>query len=209
MKWLVAKFTSMFERLLVWYWRHRAPVTTPPYTWKTALADNVQQQMNLAMPLRDTTAIGKAKAVQMVAANIDELFTGLNNIGTVHSARFDLIGDYLCIITVYDGDHEVYIRDFISVFGSVFDAMIRVVADPPPWPCELYSAEFVKWINDHEGFQIPTNLTTMFPNETNLENLSRDLILLLDQNPYVQIGRFSGYPAMSTAQIRLATGIEW
>ena len=90
--------------------------------------------MNLIMPLADTTAVGKAKAVQMVAANIDELFTGLNNIGTVHSARFDLIGDYLCIITVYDGDHEVYIRDFISVFGSVFDAMIKVVADPPPWP---------------------------------------------------------------------------
>jgi len=208
-RWLKLQATMMVERFLIWYWKRKAPVTTPKWDWKTSLADNVQQQMNLVMPLADTTAVGKAKAVQMVAANIDELFTGLNNIGTVHSARFDLIGEYLCILTVYDGDHEVYIRDFISVFGSVFDAMIRVVADPPPWPCELHSAEFVKWVSDHEGFQIPYNLTQMFPEEKNLENLSRDLILLLADNPYVQIGRFSGYPALSTAQIRLASGIEW
>jgi len=209
MKWIMLQLNMMMERVLIWYWRRKAPVTTPTWGWKTSLADNVQQQMNLIMPLLDTTAVGKAKAVQMVAANIDELFTGLNNIGTVHSARFDLIGDYLCILTVYDGDHDVYIRDFISVFGSVFDTMITVVADPPPWPCEKFPAEFVQWVNDHEGFQIPYNLTEMFPAEKNLENLSRDLILLLDANPYVQIGRFSGYPALSTAQIRLAAGIEW
>lgn len=209
MKWIARKFDETLERLLVWYWKKKAPVVTPPWAWKTSLADNVQQQMNLIMPLLDTTAVGRARAVQMVAANIDELFTGLNNIGTVHSARFDLIGEYLCIITVYDGDHDVYIRDFISVFGSVFDTMITVVADPPPGPCEKYPAEFVKYVNDHESFQIPYDLTEMFPAEKNLENLSRDLILLLDANPCVQIGRFSGYPALSTAQIRLATGIEW
>jgi hypothetical protein len=209
MAWIKLQATMMMERLLIWYWKRKAPVATPHWGWKTSLADNVQQQMNLIMPLADTTAIGRAKAVQMVAANIDELFTGLNNIGTVHSARFDLIGEYLCIITVYDGDHEVYIRDFISVFGSVFDAMIKVVADPPPWPTERHSAEFVKWVTDHEGFQVPYDLTAMFPDEKNLENLSRDLILLLDDNPYVQIGRFSGYPALSTAQIRLAAGVEW
>lgn len=209
MKWLLRNLNMVLERMLVAFWKKKAPVVTPQWAWKSSLADNVQQQMNLIMPLLDTTAVGRARAVQMVAANIDELFTGLNNIGTVHCARFDLIGKYLCIITVYDGDHDVYIRDFISVFGSVFDTMITVVADPPPWPCEKFPADFVKWVNDHESFQIPYDLTQMFPAEANLENLSRDLILLLDENPYVQIGRFSGYPALSTAQIRLAAGIEW
>jgi len=206
---LVAALSQLMERALVRYWKWRAPVPTPVWEWKTSLADNVQQQMNLIMPLADTTAVGRAKAVQMVAANIDELFTGLNNIGTVHSARFDLIGDNLCIITVYDGDHEVYIRDFISVFGSVFDAMIKVVADPPPSPCEDFPADFVKWVSTHEAFQVPGDLSLMFPGEQNLLNLSRDLILLLDDNPNVQIGRFSGYPALSVAQLRLAAGIEW
>ena len=209
MRWLTSRLNQAMERLLVRYWKWRAPVLTPAWEWKTSLADNVQQQMNLIMPLADTTAVGRAKAVQMVAANIDELFTGLSNIGTVHSARFDLIGDNLCIITVYDGDHEVYIRDFISGFGSVFDAMIKVVADPPPYPCEQFPAEFVAWVTSHEGFQIPGDLTLLFPDENNLENLSRDLILLLDANPNVQIGRFSGYPALSVAQVRLAAGIEW
>lgn len=209
MKRIVQFSNQMLERALVWFWKRKSPVVTPQWAWKTSLADNVQQQMNLIMPLLDATPVGRARAVQMVAANIDELFTGLNNIGTVHAARFDLIGKYLCIITVYDGDHDVYIRDFISVFGSVFDTMITVVADPPPWPCEKFPAEFVKWVNDHEAFQVPYDLTQMFPTEKNLENLSRDLILLLADNPYVQIGRFSGYPGLSTAQIRLATGIEW
>ena len=206
---LSAWVTQLVERVLVRYWRWRAPVATPGWPWKTSLADNVQQTMNLIMPLADTTAVGRAKAVQMVAANIDELFTGLDNIGTVHFARFDIIGDNLCIITVYDGDHGAYIRDFISVFGSVFDAMLKVVADPPRSPCEDFPAEFVAWVSAHEAFQIPGDLTLLFPDEDNLENLSRDLILLLDANPNVQIGRFSGYPALSAAQLRLAAGIEW
>lgn len=209
MKWIKLQLMMVFERILVRFWKWRAPISTPEWAWHTSLADNVQQQMNLIMPLADTTAVGRAKAVLMVAANIDELFTGLDNIGTVHQARFDLIGNNLCIITNYDGDHEVYIRDFISVFGSVFDAMLEVVANPPPSPCEKFSAAFVKWVSDHESFQIPGDLTLMFPDESNVENISRDLILLLDDNPNVQIGRFSGYPALSVAQIRLATGIEW
>ena len=93
--------------------------------------------------------------------------------------------------------------------AQLFDAMLEVVANPPPSPCEKFSAAFVKWVSDHESFQIPGDLTLMFPDESNVENISRDLILLLDDNPNVQIGRFSGYPALSVAQIRLATGIEW
>ncbi len=199
----------IMETVLVAFWRRVAPVKTPEPEYSTALADNLQMHMNLVMPLADQTAVGRAQAVQAVAANIDELFTGLSNVGTVHFARFDLVGGNLCMYSVFDGDFRAYIRDFISVFGSVFDALLGLVADPPPSPSALHPEEFIDWIHRHDAFQIPRDLTSLFPEERNIKNLSRDLVLLLDANRNVQIGRFSGYPGVSVAQIRHGTGMGW
>jgi len=202
--------TQLLERLLVEFWRRKSPVATPIWDWSSAPADNLQMHMNLVMPLADKTAVGRAAAAQAVAENIDELFTGLNNVGTVHFARFDLVGSNLCMFSVYDGDFTNYIRDFISVFGSVFDALIvSLVENPPPSPSEVHPQAFINWIKAHDAFHMPGDVTLMFPKETNIENYSRDVVLLLEENPYVQLGRFSGYPGLSAAQIRLATGIDW
>ena len=201
---------EQFERLLVAYWRRRAPVQLPPReVFLTAPADNLQRHMNLVMPLADPTPVGRAGAVQAVAASIDELFVGLSNVGTVHFARFDLVGSNLCMFSVYDGDFAAYIRDFISVFGSVFDDIMAIVDHPPPRPCETHPAEFIEWIRAHDSLQIPGDLTTLFPDEPDVRNLSRDLVLLLDERTNIQIGRFSNYPGLSSAQIRLATGGDW
>ncbi len=199
----------LFERLLIAFWRRAAPVKTPAPTYSTAPADNLQMHMNLVMPLADQTPVGRAQAAQAIAANIDELFTGLSNVGTVHFARFDLIGGNLCMYSVFDGDFRAYIRDFICVFGSVFDSLLGLVADPPPSPSALNPEAFIDWIHRHDSFQIPRDLTSLFPEEKKLENLSRDLVLLLDENPNVQLGRFSGYPGVSVAQIRHGTGLGW
>jgi hypothetical protein len=197
------------ERLLVAFWRRVAPVKTPQPKYVTALPDNLQMHMNLVMPLADQTDVGRARAIQAVAANIDELFTGLSNVGTVHFARFDLIGGNLCMFSVFDGEFRAYIRDFISVFGSVFDALLGLVEDPPPSPCTQHPAAFIDWIHRHDSFQIPRDLTSLFPDEKNIKNLPRDLVLLLNENPHIQIGRFSGYPGISVAQIRDRTGMGW
>ena len=199
----------MAERVLVAFWRRAAPIKTPEPGYSTSLPDNLQMHMNLVMPLADKTAVGQARAVQAVAANIDELFTGLSNVGTVHFARFDLINGNLCMFSVFDGDFRAYIRDFITVFGSVFDSLLGLVEDPPPKPCTKHPEAFIDWIHRHDSFQIPRDLTSLFPEEKNIKNLSRDLVLLLDQNPHVQIGRYSGYPGISVAQIRDKTGLGW
>ncbi len=199
----------MLQRVLVVFWRIVAPVKTPEPEYKTSLPDNLQMHMNLVMPLADQTAVGRARAVQAVAANIDELFTGLSNVGTVHFARFDLVGGNLCMFSVFDGDFRAYIRDFITVFGSVFDSLLGLVADPPPSPCTKNPEAFIDWIHRHDSFQIPRDISALFPHEKNIKNLSRDLVLLLDQNPHVQIGRYSGYPGISAAQIRHKTGMGW
>ena len=199
----------ILQRVLVVFWRIVAPVKTPEPEYKTSLPDNLQMHMNLVMPLADQTAVGRARAVQAVAANIDELFTGLSNVGTVHFARFDLVGGNLCMFSVFDGDFRAYIRDFITVFGSVFDSLLGLVADPPPSPCTKHPEAFIDWIHRHDSFQIPRDISALFPQEKNIKNLSRDLVLLLDQNPHVQIGRYSGYPGISVAQIRHKTGMGW
>jgi hypothetical protein len=206
---LQSKLTQPGEWLLVQYWKHRAPVTTPTWVWKTAPGDNLQQCMNLVMPLADKTDVGRARAAKAVAANVDEIFTGLNNVGTVHFARFDLIGGNLCMFSIYDGDLENYLRDFISVFGSVFDALMERVEAPPPTPCGLHPEAFIDWIIAHDAFQITGDVPSLFPDEGNIANLPRDVVLLLEQHPNVQLGRYSGYPGKSAAQIRLATGIDW
>ena len=204
-----ATVRHLFERVLIAFWRRAAPVKTPQPTYSTAPADNLQMHMNLVMPLADQTPVGRAQAAQAIAANIDELFTGLSNVGTVHFARFDLIGGNLCMYSVFDGDFRAYIRDFICVFGSVFDSLLGLVADPPPSPSALNPEAFIDWIHRHDSFQIPRDLTSLFPEEKELKNLSRDLVLLLDANPNVQLGRFSGYPGVSVAQIRHGTGLGW
>lgn len=206
---LIAFLRRIAETVLVAFWRIFSPVKTPQPGYSSALPDNLQMHMNLVMPLADQTAVGRARAVEAVAANIDELFTGLSNVGTVHFARFDLVGGNLCMYSVFDGDFRAYIRDFISVFGSVFDSLLGLVANPPPSPSALHPEEFIDWIHRHDMFQIPRDLTSLFPEERNIANLSRDLVLLLDANRNVQIGRFSGYPGVSVAQIRDGTGLGW
>ena len=67
-------------------------------------------------------------AAQAVSASVDEVFTGLNAVGTVHFARFDIIGGNLCMLSVYDGDFTTYIRDFITLFGNVFDTQVAADA---------------------------------------------------------------------------------
>jgi hypothetical protein len=203
---------QLAESIVVKTWKGHAPdaIPNPAWDWSTAPADNLQKNMNLVMPLADKTAVGRATAVKAIAANIDELFTGLNNVGTVHAARFDLVGSNLCMFSVFDGDFTNYIRDFISVFGSVFDAVIgSLVADPPKGPTEEHPEEFIDWVRKHDAFQIPGDLTLLFPEESKIQDYSRDLVLLLEANENVQIGRFSAYPGLSAAQIRLAAGIDW
>ena len=202
-------FKRLAERVLVAFWRRVAPVKVPEPGLETSLPANLQLHMNLVMPLADQTAVGRAQAVQAVAANIDELFTGLSNVGTVHFARFDLIDGNLCMFSVFDGDFRAYIRDFITVFGSVFDALLGLVEDPPPAPCAQHPEAFIDWIHRHDSFQIPRDLTSLFPEEKDIRNLSRDLVLLLDQKPHVQIGRYSGYPGISVAQLRHNSGLGW
>jgi hypothetical protein len=218
-------FKFLSAKVVVPFWAWRTP--TPPLPGGPRLsvqpADNVQRMMNLVMPLKDKSAIGRARATMAIAQNVDEIFAGLDNVGTVHFARFVLIGDYLCMISVYDGDFTNYIRDFIATIGSVFDAVVALVEGGEAiTPSATHVEQFIDWVHAHDLFQVPDVPTDLFalqeaarggPREggpDGLRLLSRDLILQLHANPNVSIGGgYRGYPGFSTAQVRRKLGVGW
>jgi hypothetical protein len=195
----------LLERVLIAYWRRREPVTIPDRSWSPALGDNVQQTMNLVMPLRDTSPVALAHVASALSSMRDVVTTGLDNVGTVHFARFDVIGGRLCMISVYDGDFATYIRDFVVTIGAVFDALLDFVEDPPSRPVEEHVDEFVDWVAGHDLLQVPA-LTGLSPH---LSTVPRTAVLLLDERPDVQLAVYRAYPARSVAQIRRALGLGW
>ncbi len=180
--------------------------TVPERVWSAAPSDNLQRAMNLVMPLKDTSVLGRLRLTVAIGSCNDELMAGLNNVGNVHFARFDLIDDSLCMVSVYDGDFKNYIRDFIVAIGSIFDVIMTFVVDPPPTPVAEHADEFIAWVDAHDLFQFPSSLMVL-PGD--LEELPRDALLLMNQHRHIMIGLYHCYPGFSTAQIRQALGVGW
>src|SRR5262249_53102673 len=91
-------------KILVPFWAWRQPTKPLPGgpRYSVQPGDNVQRMMNLIMPLKDKSPIGRALAAQAVAESKDEIYAGLDNVGTVHFARFVIVDDNICMFSVYD-----------------------------------------------------------------------------------------------------------
>ena len=218
-------FQFLSAKVLVPYWAWRTPTPPLPGGPRPSVqpSENVQRMMNLIMPLKDRSAIGRAKATLAIAQNVDEIFAGLDNVGTVHFARFVLIGDNLCMISVYDGDFSNYIRDFIATIGSVFDQVVKLVEGGEAiTPSANHIEAFIDWVHAHDLFQAPDLPTDLFTLQDaargtarasardGLRLLPRDLILQLHANPNVSLGGgYRAYPGFSAAQVRQKLGVGW
>jgi catalase len=219
---VVSKLSSW---ILVPYWARQMRTEALPGGPRAAVqpSENVQRMMNLIMPLKDKSAIGRAKAARAVAQNVDEIFAGLDNVGTVHFARFLLIGDSICMISVYDGDFTNYIRDFIATIGSVFDEIVKLVEGGEAIiPSEDHVDAFIEWVHDHDLFQAPDFPTDLFTlnkesgktprgeGPLELRTLPREFILQLNANPNISLGGgYRGYPGFSAAEVRRKFGVGW
>lgn len=220
-----AFFTKLSSWILVPYWARQMPTEALPGGPRVALqpSENVQRMMNLIMPLKDKSAIGRANAAAAIAQNVDEIFAGLDNVGTVHFARFLLIGDYICMISVYDGDFSNYIRDFIATIGSVFDKVVKLVEGGEAiTPSEERIEAFIEWVHDHDLFQAPDFPTDLFAlnkesgktprgeGPLELRTLPREFVLQLKANPNISLGGgYRGYPGFSAAEVRRKFGVGW
>ena len=219
--------TSLFQfvasKILVPYWAWRTPVKPQPGGPRMSIrpGDNVQNMMNLVMPLKDKSPIGRAKAALAIAQNKDEIYAGLDNVGTVHFARFVIVDDNICMFSVYDGDFTNYIRDFIATIGSVFNAVVELVdGGEHVIPSEEHVEEFIEWVHARDLYQVPDLATDVLTDQAtvngaasgngDLRLLPRDLILQLNVNPNVSLGSgYRAYPGYSAAQVRRQFGIGW
>jgi hypothetical protein len=215
-------FLSRRVVLPYWNWRDPKPKLEGGPRPSPQPSENVQRMMNLIMPLKDPSPIGRAKAAFVVAQNVDEIFAGLDNVGTVHFARFLLIDDYLCMISVYDGDFSNYIRDFIVTIGSVFDEIMTIVEGGDElMPTEQNIEKFIDWVHAHDLFQAPDFSTDLFALQDaakglppgrnhDLRTLPRELILQFHANPNISLGGgYRAYPGVSAAQVRQKFGVGW
>ncbi len=206
---------QVFERILIriWAWRQDTKVAAGGPRDSRQPTDNVMRTMNLVMPLKDKTAIGRAQVALAIGSCLDEIYSGLDNVGTVHVARFAIVDNNLLMFSFYDGDFRTYIRDFIMTLGHAFDAVVELIEDPPTRPCWQHVDEFIDWVHQHDAFQLPDDpaqiIQVVAPNLTDLEDLSRYLVLQLHKNPNVQLGSYRGYPGFTVAQVRQKLGIGW
>jgi hypothetical protein len=198
--------SNLLKEGLASFWARLDPVEIPPRTWSPAPSDNLQRAMNLRMPLKDKTPMGVAQLAAKLAGRMDEVVTGVNNVGNIHFARFDIIDGNLCMLSVYDGDFSNYIRDFIVAMGGFFNMIMEYVEDPPPVPIQQATEEFIEWVDRHDLFQFPSNSVNV---GGKLEDMSRTIVLLLHERPNVMLGLYHGYPGFSAAQIRQALGQGW
>lgn len=189
----------------VWSWRSPRTVVKPISS--TAPSDNLQRAMNLIMPLHRPNIYTRGQLANLLFEATDEILVGLNNVGTVHFARFDMVDGNLCMFSVYDGDFTSYIRDFIASIGDVFDLLMKQVKDPPTIPVARNVDEFIEWVRDHDAFQMPESPVDI--GHEDLESLSRSTIIALHRNRNVQFGIYRAYPGYSVAQIRQQLSIGW
>jgi hypothetical protein len=201
----------LMSRALVAYWRKRDPYVPIERTFSMNPSDNVQVTMNLIMPLADPSPIGKARLVQTLASAVHEVIAGLNNTQIVHNGRFVIVGDNLCMFSVYDGDFSNYIRDFVYNIGGAFDGLLSFVADPPPLPVEDHPDAFVEWVKTHDAPQLPyQNIAALNPpSDPDLLKIPRRLVMAMDACPNAQLFSYHAYPGFSDAQIRHALQLGW
>jgi len=180
--------------------------------------------MNLIMPLKIKSPIGRAEAALAIAQNKDAIFAGLNNVGTVHFARFVIVDDNICMFSVYDGDFTNYIRDFTATIGGVFNAVVKLVeGGDDVIPCEDHVEAFIQWVHERDLYQVPDTATDFLRDQEALNGdkavspvnddlilLPRKLVLQLRANANVSLGSgYRAYPGFSVAQVRKQLGLGW
>ena len=142
----------------------------------------IQRVMNLVMPLKDPSPEGKADLVMALAFERDAITTAMDNVGSVHFARFNIIGGDLHLIAVFDGTPQGYIREFALQMGRTFDVIMeRIAGWPPPLiassngPVSVAScpAEFVEWALRHDVPQLPRDPADLL-NRTIKDRTERD-----------------------------------
>jgi hypothetical protein len=138
-----------------------------------AAAEPVQHPLTLVMRIRSAeegrTLRAELDQLQGLPRDQNPVTTALDEIGTVHFARFVLLDDdHLAVITTYDGDFERYINDFVDHIGPVFDTLLQHMADAPPLPVQSHRREFLEYVRRNDLTCLPP-FYSAYPGRTVLD----------------------------------------
>ncbi len=133
----------------------------------------VQQPLTLVMAIKspeDHRALrAKLDALQALPREQNPVIRALDEIGTVHFARFVFLDDTrLAVITTYDGDFDRYIKDFVDHIGLVFDDLLQHMADAPPLSVQSHPAEFLDYVHRNDLTCLPP-FYSAYPDRTVLD----------------------------------------
>jgi hypothetical protein len=107
-----------------------------------------QNHFTLTFPLK-SPADAKAIAEELPPL-MPGLFKAEDAIGTIYSSRFTVLNDKtLLFLGDFDGEFGPLIADLAKNAGSVFDAILLHVDNPPPTPVVSNADAFVEWTAGH------------------------------------------------------------
>lgn len=106
----------------------------------------VQRGLNLNLMLKSPAQM--PALLMAIHSQQEAINRALASLHYVHFARFlpTSDGSSLWVITVYDGDLQSYLMDFVKVLGEPFNAMLSFVQDAPRLPVQMYPQDFVDWV---------------------------------------------------------------
>ena len=115
----------------------------------------VASPLTLVMDIKSKEDYSKLKArieeLQSLPPEKNPIINALNQIGTVHFARFVFLSEQqLAVITTYDGDFDRYIDAFVNSIGKLFDEILQHMKDAPPLPVSEHRKEFLDYIKKHD-----------------------------------------------------------
>ncbi|MEA2459042.1 MAG: hypothetical protein QOC95_2014 [Thermoleophilaceae bacterium] len=145
------------------------PVAAPRPTVNLALERQVQNALNLFLPLKSPAQMPALLAtVQAAKPQVNEALASLHY---VHFARFLPSQDMstLMVITEYDGGLESYIMDFVAVMGDVFTQILTFVAGAPRLPVQQFPREFTEFVFSHNNSRV--GVWSAYPDATVLDVL--------------------------------------
>jgi hypothetical protein len=122
----------------------------PRQSWPDSLSlmpGQVQLGLNLCLRLNSPAQM--PALLISIGAIQDQIHRALASLKYVHFARFlpTADGSQLWVITVFDGDLQSYLMDFVKVLGDAFNAMLVFVADAPRLPVQQYPKDFIDWVH--------------------------------------------------------------
>jgi hypothetical protein len=126
-----------------------AAAAAPEVSLQFGLEAQVQNALNLYLPMKNPTQMPALMAILQAAA--PEVHVALSSLHYVHFARFlpSPDGTILWVITAYDGGLESYIMDFVAVLGDAFNEILQFISGAPRLPVQRYAAEFTQFVANH------------------------------------------------------------